>query len=351
MKTKLFLSILLISLICNAQTYETTLNSGILLNQQNTGNITDVTVSLPLIKNFRINSSAYISNQNMVSNVANNNFGLSLSPTYRINLKKIHSDIFLGMGYAKTKISDNTKFYKDTDILIESYAVKNNNWIANFGVNISYDINKNWSVNSKIQKTNYINNPLQYDTKDISSAIKDDRINYELANAIPFESKEISFSNTSILVGIKYQFHKKKPSKIVKNPKKEIQQHSKDTSERHTPFHNKYRPQFSNTNNNDENPQATNARNGNPDSANQGTNPISIQATDWNSTRSNKTSKTTGVIIGNGDDNGDDNDDEGDENPQATNARNGNPDSKTNTTKRKGRKKLRATTSKLEVLE
>ena len=233
MKTKLLLSALLFFLLIKvySQKMEYGLNSGITYGNNNIGTISDFSVGIPLYKKIRNTSVISYNESELLKGVKLHNLGFSTSLVYRINMKKMNIDLLTGLGYTKINSSKLMKNYQDSDVLIETGNIsKESSWNTNYGINVSYNLNKNWSINTKIQKKNYLNSHFSYNSRDISSAIKGGAINYELVSSIPFENQEISLSNVSLSIGIKYLFTKKEVA-LTNNYTNEVEmQKSTDTT-------------------------------------------------------------------------------------------------------------------------
>ncbi len=312
MKTRFTLLLLLVSIFIQAQSKKNkekitySVFSGVFLPAGNTKNIqnigfsTENGIQIPLIKKIKLNTALFYNSSQLFEKNKFNDYGISVSPSYQLTSGKIGVSLFSGLGFGKITTDNYSGNYEETDVEIEKFETnKSTSWRLNTGILISYNMSKNWIINSKIQYDKNLNNPFIHSMRDISSAIKGVRIDYELASIIPFNKDEIYFSNIGIQLGITYQFQGRKArevsqrnteagtdgvsqpvsaaSKIVKTDG--VSQPVSAASKSARTVEN---ARTSGTNDNETEQNGT---------------PIPTQAQDWNSSRSNKTSKTSRVIF------------------------------------------------------
>ena len=312
MKTRFTLLLLLVSIFIQAQSKKNkekitySVFSGVFLPAGNTKNIqnigfsTENGIQIPLIKKIKLNTALFYNSSQLFEKNKFNDYGISVSPSYQLTSGKIGVSLFSGLGFGKIVADNYSGDYEETDVEIEKFETnKSTSWRLNTGILISYKMSKNWIINSKIQYDKNLNNPFTHSVRDISSAIKGDRIDYDLVSTIPFTKDEIYFSSIGIQLGITYQFQGKKArdvsqrnteagtdgvsqpvsaaSKIVKS----------DGVSQPVSAASKSARIVENT--------RTSGTDG--DATEQDGTPIPSQAQDWNSSRSNKTSKTSQVIF------------------------------------------------------
>ena len=296
MKTRFTLLLLLVSIFIQAQSKKNkekitySVFSGVFLPTGNTKNIrnigfsTENGIQIPIIKKIKLNTALFYNSSQLFEKNKFNDYGISVSPSYQLASGKIGVSLFSGLGFGKIVADNYSGNYEETDVEIEKFETnKSTSWRLNTGILISYKMSKNWIINSKIQYDKNLNNPLIHSVRDISSAIKGDRIDYDLVSTIPFTKNEIYFSSIGIQLGITYQFQGRKAREVSqRNTEAGTDGVSQPVSAASKSARTVENVRTSGTNDNETEQNGT---------------PIPLQAQDWNSSRSNKTSKTSQVIF------------------------------------------------------
>ncbi len=194
---------------------------------------------------------------------------LSFGPEYKIIRKgPFFIQLYGRIGTSFIQVPDSKYFYSGTRVITDEFEDSNVTSLeGKLGSIFSYEISPGLRIMSNFELSSNLNNPIKYKHRDITKAINRGELNEELANSLPFEDAQIKISFISLNVGLSFNiFNKQKPDNSLDGSLGRQMNMSDNDGE---------------TNNNI---------------------PPPLQATDWNSTRSNKTSKTTRVGNPNGND-------------------------------------------------
>ncbi len=246
---------------------------------------TGLNFHFPVAKKAGIHLSADYGNFQAPDQSSFNKYGFSVAPTYKIGTGKWDVKLFTGLGYGKIDLDNYLVTYPNTDLSVNKLDVLQQSfWQWNTGVKISYPIGQNWTIASNLQYSKGLNDSFVYASRDLSPAVAGDRIDYEMAADIPFQTQSTALSNIKFQVGIGYQI-------FSKSSKSSSTSSSSKFQENDPPGVNPTLAQDWNSSRS--NKTSNTARVSNPDDEpSQGNeNPAPALAQDWNSSRSNKTSK------------------------------------------------------------
>ncbi len=210
---------------------------------------------------FSVNNESSITMDNWSSS------SLSIGPQYTFNFLAFSVGLYGKLGLSFLKIPTTVLHFQDTDIITDKIENRKSASIdGRLGINAAFEIFEGISLTGNFDYSTVLNNKIEHFTRDLSSAINEKgRINYDVANQIPFESGNIEFSSMNFSIGISIDICCTGTNNTLPNPVKAQDWNSSRSNK------------TSNT-----------ARTGNPDGDN-AQNPVKAQ--DWNSSRSNKTSK------------------------------------------------------------
>jgi len=218
-------------------------------------------------------NSIDLSKENSIVSEKWKTFSITVGPEYKILEKgKFSMQVFGRVGTSFISVPESNYIYPNSDIVTDSFSKSNSTaFEGKVGTSLSFQLSNALHFITNVEYAKNINNSISYQTRDISSAVKPDFIDQDLANSIPFETKKMGISSMSFNFGIRFNFMKTK--------------------------HDTAKASITST-----------SRVTNPEGGDNGDgNPPTINANDWNSTRSNKTSKTSRVVNPEGEDNGDGN--------------------------------------------
>jgi len=178
------------------------------------------------------------------------NLIISVGPEYSIYFGKFVWQLYGHIGSSFIQVPETQVFYKDnSQFVTQRISQQKTNFITSkLGTNLGIVLSDRIRVNLNTEYIKPIENKITYQTRDLSKAEKGGRIDPEAAAQIPFEYVNLSLSNMSVKLGISIDFGKISQPKVVAN-------------------------------------------NNSTDSI-----PPPLQAQDWNSSRSNKTSKTQRTV-------------------------------------------------------
>ena len=247
-------------------------------------------------------------------------FSVTVGPEYKVLEKGNFSmQVYGRIGASFMNIPESKFAYPNTDVITDSFAKSSTTALeGKVGTSLSYKLSKSLRFITNVEYAKNSNNSIAYQTRDISSAVRPDFVDQDLANSIPFEAKKMGLSNLSFNFGVHFNFtqiKRKRPGRTkysnitLKKSQGEDGDDNTPANNHNTSRSNKRHPVAGDENIEGKAHQVSwgeNARNGQDDNDENG-NPPTINANDWNSTRSNKTSKTSRVANPEGEDNGDGN--------------------------------------------
>ena len=223
-----------------------------------------------------------------------------LGPQYKFNFLMFEMGFYGKIGYSFQSIPKSEIYYPDSKVLTDKFANNSSNTLdSHFGANLSFKIIDGIRIVGNFDYSKNLGNTIEYQTRDITSAINEKgRILYDVAEEIPFENKSIGLSSMAFSVGISIDVCGGCSNNTLKSQNWNSTQNYNTSGVR----------SFKNNKNTNQYNNGENLRNGNNGNGEENNNiPPSINAQDWNSSRSNKTSKTSRVGNPNGDGNNESN--------------------------------------------
>ncbi len=265
------------------------------------GNGAGITFRKNISNNFSLdisgNYNSFLVNDEINSIVNNwSSSSITLGPQYKFNFLMFSFGVYGKIGYSFLNIPKAELFYPESQIITDKFENNTGNTLdGHFGANLSFKIFDGIRIMGNFDYSKNLGNKIDYQARDISEAINEKgRILVDVAEQIPFENKSIGFSSMAFSVGISIDICGSCSHKTLKEQNWNSTQNHK-RSRIGTPNGNGNNNQYNN---------GENVRNGNNGNGEENNNiPPSINAQDWNSSRSNKTSKTSRVGNPNGDGN------------------------------------------------
>ena len=189
-------------------------------------------------------------------NLSSNNWSsssISIGPQYKLKFLFLSLGLYGKIGFSFLSVPKGESYFPDTKIIINKFENVNlTSPESHFGINVSVKVLEGIKLVGNFDYSNNLSNKVEYLNRDISSAINEKgRINYDVADQIPFENRSLGFSGMNISIGISFD--------ICGACTHSYSQGLSNSSRIQNP--------------NGETP------------------PLPTQAQDWNSTRSNKTEK------------------------------------------------------------
>ena len=238
-----------------------------------------------------------------VSNEKWSSFSFSIGPQYNVDIKKVSVQFYGRLGLSFISIPEIINFYPETNVTDLNFnESKTNGLNTRLGINLGTQVCNGLSFFTSAEYTSNLYSNVNYQTRDVSGAIgATGQIDPDLASAIAFENSDFSFSSFNINFGIRLNINQKNnrnstgiiqrdiDTRNVRNSVGKYNDGGNGSGTRATDYNS------SRSNKSENNGIVNNDTNGGNGSGNNTNGNKSTDATDYNSSRSNK-SEDSGVV-------------------------------------------------------
>lgn len=145
-----------------------------------------------------------------------------IGPQYNMKLGRFSLEFYGRSGLSIVNSPESTMLYPETDISITTLeAYKSTALTTRLGANMTAHIFEGLDFYFSSEYLTSLNSDMNYQTRDLSGAIRDDgTLNSDLANELPYSNERLSLSMLNVNIGVRISIggigNKRKPNPLYK---------------------------------------------------------------------------------------------------------------------------------------
>lgn len=138
-------------------------------------------------------------------------FSINIGPQYNINVYKVFVNLYGRLGCSFIKIPEITEFYPQPTAIVSNFQESNSSGLnTRLGINLGTRVCNGLGFFVSSEYVTNMKGSINYQTRDLSKAvIANGQIDPDLASEIPFKNSAFSFSSLNVSFGIRLDLNNK----------------------------------------------------------------------------------------------------------------------------------------------